>query len=39
MPFNALKLQEEVQDVDRVDEVDERIANIALSLQPIKIKL
>ena len=32
MPFYALKLKEEVQNIDRVNKVNEGIANIALSL-------
>ena len=33
MPFYALEFQKEVQNIDRVNKVDESIANIALGLQ------
>jgi len=32
MPFYALEFQKEVQNIDRVNKVDENIANIALGL-------
>lgn len=33
MPFNALELKEKVENKDWMDEVDEGIANVTLSLQ------
>ena len=37
MPFNTLEFQKEVHNVDRVNEVDESIADIALSLKVLRM--